>query len=81
MKITVVFYAYTQELAQQDRYTFSIPPSSTVEQAWTLLSSLFPKLAPLKETLAFAVGTEYVLGQHRLQEGDTLSIIPPVSGG
>lgn len=41
----------------------------------------FPALGPLAPTLALAVNREYVEADHRLQDGDELALIPPVSGG
>ncbi|BDG62069.1 molybdenum cofactor biosynthesis protein MoaE [Caldinitratiruptor microaerophilus] len=45
------------------------------------LARQFPSLGPLAPTLALAVNREYVEPDHRLQDGDELALIPPVSGG
>lgn len=45
------------------------------------LQSQFPGLARLGSALAVAVNHEYVDLSHRLEDGDEVALIPPVSGG
>lgn len=52
----------------------------------TKLASLYPKLAPLvqdEENLTLALNEEYVdVGEvKQLSSGDTVALIPPISGG
>jgi molybdopterin converting factor small subunit len=52
----------------------------------TKLATLYPKLAPLvqdEENLTLALNEEYVeMGEvKRLSAGDTVALIPPISGG
>mmetsp|Transcript_25303 Transcript_25303/g.39720 ORF Transcript_25303/g.39720 Transcript_25303/m.39720 type:complete len:93 (+) Transcript_25303:73-351(+) len=52
----------------------------------TKLASLYPKLAPLvqdEENLTLALNEEYVdMGEvKQLSSGDTVALIPPISGG
>ena len=52
----------------------------------TKLASLYPKLATLvedEENLTLALNEEYVpMGEVlQLKEGDTVALIPPISGG
>jgi molybdopterin converting factor small subunit len=41
----------------------------------------FPKLAPAQKSLLVAVGVDYQGGDYVLQEGDEVSLFPPVQGG
>jgi molybdopterin converting factor small subunit len=41
----------------------------------------FPKLAPAQQSLLVAVGVDYQRADYVLQEGDEVSIFPPVQGG
>jgi len=49
------------------------------------LSEQFPKLAPLmqdEDSITLAVNEEYIAPEGvALQNGDTVAIIPPISGG
>lgn len=45
------------------------------------LAATYPKLEPLLPSLSTAVNREYVEPTHRLQDGDEVALIPPVSGG
>ena len=60
---------------------FFIPSHKSVK-----LASQYPKLASLvqdEESITLAVNTEYVaFGEHKvLKNGDTVALIPPISGG
>ena len=38
-------------------------------------------LAPMRDTLAFAVNGEYARGEAVVSAGDEVAVLPPVSGG
>jgi molybdopterin converting factor small subunit len=40
-----------------------------------------PDLAPMRNTLAFAVNGEYARAEAKVSPGDELAVLPPVSGG
>ncbi len=41
----------------------------------------FPKLAPMKKSTLLAVGVDYQPREYLLQDGDEVSLFPPVQGG
>lgn len=41
----------------------------------------FPRLNQYGSTLRFAINNEFVQDERKLQDGDVVSVIPPVSGG
>ncbi len=45
------------------------------------LSAEFPRLVPMQRATMLMVNQEYVDGEHQLEDGDELALIPPVSGG
>ena len=52
--------------------------------SWSKYAALraeYPRLGPASEKALLAVNQEYVGGEYRLQDGDELALIPPVSGG
>ena len=41
----------------------------------------FPQLAPMRDSIMFAVNAEYVASDHPIGAADEIALIPPVSGG
>ncbi len=53
----------------------------TLAEIWPLLAERHPDLAPMRDTLAFAVNGEYARGNDGVSPGDEIAVLPPVSGG
>lgn len=89
--IKVLFFASAREAAGDiastevtlDGTAQNPPDTSTLRQH---LAKLYPKLAPLildEENLTLALNEEYVVSgkPEKLKSGDTVALIPPISGG
>ena len=79
--ITVRLFAVIREMAGQSQATLALPPGSTISDAAALLVQRHPEIAPHLPRAAFALNREYAAKDARLNDGDELAIIPPVSGG
>ena len=55
--------------------------AGTLAEIWTALAERHPSLAPMRDTLAFAVNGEYARMDARVSPGDEVAVLPPVSGG
>ena len=53
----------------------------TLAEIWPLLTGRHPGLAPMHDTLAFAINGEYARGDAGVSPGDEVAVLPPVSGG
>ena len=53
----------------------------TLGELWPLLVEQHPNLAPMRDTLAFAVNGEYARTDTAVSPGDEVAVLPPVSGG
>ena len=53
----------------------------TLAELWPLLAGRHPDLAPMRDTLAFAINGEYARGDADVSPGDEVAVLPPVSGG
>jgi molybdopterin converting factor subunit 1 len=53
----------------------------TLGELWPILANQHPGLAPMRNTLAFAVNGEYARMEDAVAPGDELAVLPPVSGG
>jgi MoaE-MoaD fusion protein len=76
MKVTVRLFAILRERAGSDRLELDLPEGASVADALAEVDDLAGGLR-----LVMAVNREYAAADHRLEPGDELALIPPVSGG
>jgi MoaE-MoaD fusion protein len=81
MRVRVLLFAALRETAGTRELETELPPGASVATLRAHLSSDYPRLGPLLANAAAAVNEEYVPGDQPLAEGDTVALIPPVSGG
>ena len=80
MKILVLFFASIREAAQTQELELEMT-GSTVGEALAELGERMPTLLPYLGQAHAAVNECYCDPETILHEGDTLALIPPVSGG
>lgn len=76
MKVTVRLFAGLREQAGVRERTVELAPGATVGDVWPALA-----LGDEPSGLLYAVNRVYADAQHRLENGDEVALIPPVSGG
>jgi molybdopterin converting factor small subunit len=81
MRVTISFYSYFKELADCSQTSEELPAGSTLGDLLSRLGSRFPRLAAMQNSTLCAVGVDYQDRSYRLQEGDQVSLFPPVQGG
>ena len=81
MQVRVRLFARYREAAGRERLDVDVPEGGTVEAAWAAVVDRHPELAAYRPFTLFAVGQDYVPGEHPLRAGDELCLFPPVSGG
>ncbi len=54
---------------------------TTLAELWPVLADQHPGLAPMRDTLAFAVNGDYARMEDAVSPGDEVAVLPPVSGG
>jgi molybdopterin converting factor subunit 1 len=81
MKIEIRFFASTREKARMTETEREVPEGATVADLWCRLCEEFPDLEELSPSISFAVNREYAEREQRLEDGDEVALIPPVSGG
>jgi len=81
MKVQVRFYSYFKDLAGGTETVEELPAGSTVGDLYALIARRFPKLEAMGKSTLIAVGLDYQGRDHVLQEGDEVSLFPPVQGG
>lgn len=77
----VQFYSYFKELTGCAQTELWLSPGSTLADLLRTLHARHPKLAALEKSTLIAVGVEYQPRDYPLQDGDEVSLFPPVQGG
>ena len=81
MSVTVRFFSYFKDLTGCADTQETMPEGSTLGELFQELTVRFPKLGPMQRCALMAVGVEYRDRNYKLQEGDEVSLFPPVQGG
>lgn len=81
IEVTVLAFARAREALGQSRLTLAVPADSTVDDCLDEIARRYPAIAAMREGLLLAVNETYAGGHTRLRAGDTVGLIPPVSGG
>jgi len=81
MIVEVKLFAAARQLAGCDALAVDCPEQTTVAELRHQLRQQCPALAGLLDATRFAVNAGYAAESQRLQPGDEVACIPPVSGG
>lgn len=81
MRVTVRLFARLRELVGGGELQREVPDDATVATVWQALAREHPAIAPYAESMSCAVNADYARMTTRLQEGDEVAFLPPVSGG
>jgi molybdopterin converting factor small subunit len=81
MQTTVHFYSYFKELTGCAATAETLAVGTTLGVLHDQLTEKFPKLAAMKRSTLLAVGVDYQPRDYVLQDGDVVSLFPPVQGG
>lgn len=81
MQIRLLLFAHAADAAGTRHATLALSPPATAADALTAALDRFPDLGPHAPTLAIAVNHQLVGPHHILSDGDTIALLPPVSGG
>jgi molybdopterin synthase catalytic subunit len=81
IRVRIRLFAVQRELAGTRELHVELSPDSTIESAWGALVERVPALAPGRPSVRFARNGVYASPDERLEDGDEVAMIPPVSGG
>ena len=80
-RITVLLFAAAREAAGQGRIEIERTPGLTAAAVWDELVRRHPALAAHSASVSVAVNHRFRPRDIRLEPGDELAFLPPVSGG
>ena len=81
MRLTIRPFAQLQERLSTKVLELELPPGATVAVLLELLVAEYPVLAPVRESLLRARGTEMIEPGNALVNNDVVALYPPFSGG
>lgn len=82
MRVTVVLYGGLKARAGVDRFEVDVAEEGcTVASVIGAVSASRPALTSALERVAYVVGDDVVTSMHPVLPGDTVELLPPVSGG
>ena len=81
MSIRIRLFARLREIAGTGELQRTLPAAATAQTAWDELAREFPALAEYRNVVSCAVNEEYARFDTRLEDGDEIAFLPPVSGG
>lgn len=83
MKIKFLFFAASRELTGVTQHEAVLDDNVVfgTENIASYLKEIFPELDILRDNMSIAVNQVYVKENHDLKDGDTVAILPPISGG
>ena len=81
MQIRVRLFARLRELTGEGELERHVADGATARTVWNVLTRDFPALAEYAPVISCAVNEEYAKFDARLNDGDEVAFLPPVSGG
>jgi len=81
MRVTLLAFGMLRELLGKATAPLDLPAGATVGDVLERCRALAPEKDGLWASVAVAVNQEYVRAGHRLNDGDEVALLPPVSGG
>ena len=79
--VDILLFASLAEAAGTDRLAWEAPDGASVQDVIQWCVQAHPQLAGWETSMATAINEAYVNRDHPVKRGDTLALIPPVSGG
>jgi molybdopterin converting factor small subunit len=81
VKVALVYLGQAREVVGTKEEEFVLPKPAKLEQAFSQAMTAHPKLSELKETLKLLVNGRWATEDQELNDGDRVTLLPPVGGG
>jgi len=80
-KIKVLLFATLRDYVGAKTLDMEIPAGTTVTELKALMVKVYPKLAPVQDSMMAAINREYAPDEQVLPIDAEIAFFPPVSGG
>lgn len=81
MRVRIRLFGRLHDLAGASELERDVPDEATVAGVWQRLASEFPAMATYGRSVSAAVNADFSRMATRLNDGDEVAFLPPVSGG
>src|SRR5438552_16045898 len=81
MQVRLLFFATLKDIVGTRQMQLEMPAGATVSDVLSHLESSYPRMKDYRPVVLTAINEEYVDQGAAVQDGDELSLFPPVSGG
>ncbi|WP_457639327.1 molybdopterin converting factor subunit 1 [Persephonella sp.] len=81
MKVKVLYFSVIKDRLKKSSETVELKEGSTVSDLLNTIKTHHPEIEETLKNIMVAVNEEYASTETPLKEGDTVALIPPVSGG
>jgi molybdopterin synthase catalytic subunit len=81
MRVRVLFFGMVKDLAGRPSEDAELPPGSDLRSVFEKYAARYPRLRDLAGSIVMARNQEFADLGTKLQEGDEVAFLPPVSGG
>lgn len=81
MLVTIHYFAVAQDAAGRKEERLEVGEEMPLQQLLGVLGSRTPRLAEIIARSRVAINEEFAEPSHRVRHNDTVSILPPFSGG
>ena len=80
-EISMLYFAGLRDLLGIESETLQTPQGSNIAALQAILLKAHPTLEGHLESVRFARNEEFATNEYVLSQGDTVALIPPVTGG
>lgn len=81
IQIRVLFHSYCRDIVGIETLNMDVAKGTSAGELLALILEKHPKLQPMQRALLIAVGLDYAPKHQVIQDGDEISLFPPVQGG
>ena len=81
MRVRVLCFARLREMVGRSEFTCDVPSAATAADVWQALVTACPEAAAMTTSVSCAINAEFAPLSARVDEGDEVAFLPPVSGG
>jgi molybdopterin converting factor subunit 1 len=81
MRVHVKLFAQLRDKSGTSDADLEVSQDATVTEVWQALVAIHPELAPFESSVSCAVNAAYARKHTRVNAGDEVAFLPPVSGG
>jgi len=81
LKVKILYFSSIKDKLKKGSEEIELPQGADLSTLINILKEKYPSVAESIQNSMFAVNEEYSTPDTKLNEGDTVAVIPPVSGG